>query len=175
MGVCVCVSHPLRTQAQTDTQTDRHTDTNTPSVRAYRPFLSPAFASLLHLTSLPFSSRFVQALWLELCSCRTLPLGSGTLRGSGCCFSFASLCSLACLLLRLLHSTRSKTRGSVLGVTTSTASLIHPPSLATPNCFFFCAFMSSPFDSHTPTPEEREELIEEGIELTSIPWVNKEN
>ena len=27
----------------------------------------------------------------------------------------------------------------------------------------------------TTTPEEREELIEEGIELTSIPWVNKEN
>ena len=27
----------------------------------------------------------------------------------------------------------------------------------------------------TTTPEEREELMEEGIELTSIPWVNKEN
>tara|TARA_A100001037_G_C14698269_1_gene434808 strand:+ start:98 stop:520 length:423 start_codon:yes stop_codon:yes gene_type:complete len=27
----------------------------------------------------------------------------------------------------------------------------------------------------TTTPEEREELLEEGIELTSIPWVNKEN
>ena len=27
----------------------------------------------------------------------------------------------------------------------------------------------------TTTPEEKEELMEEGIELTSIPWVNKEN
>ena len=27
----------------------------------------------------------------------------------------------------------------------------------------------------TTTHEEREELLEEGIELTSIPWVNKEN
>ena len=27
----------------------------------------------------------------------------------------------------------------------------------------------------TTTPEERDELMEEGIELTSIPWVNKEN
>ena len=27
----------------------------------------------------------------------------------------------------------------------------------------------------TTTPEEREELIEEGIDLLSIPWINKEN
>ena len=27
----------------------------------------------------------------------------------------------------------------------------------------------------TTTPEEREELIEEGIGLLSIPWINKEN
>ena len=27
----------------------------------------------------------------------------------------------------------------------------------------------------TTTPEEREELIEEGIDLLSIPWVNKDN
>ena len=27
----------------------------------------------------------------------------------------------------------------------------------------------------TATPEEREELAEEGIDLVSIPWVNKDN
>ena len=27
----------------------------------------------------------------------------------------------------------------------------------------------------TTTPEEREELTEEGIDLLSIPWVNKDN
>ena len=27
----------------------------------------------------------------------------------------------------------------------------------------------------TTTPEEREELAEEGIDLLSIPWVNKDN
>ena len=27
----------------------------------------------------------------------------------------------------------------------------------------------------TTTPEEREELVEEGIDLVSIPWVNKDN
>ena len=27
----------------------------------------------------------------------------------------------------------------------------------------------------TATPEEREELSDEGIDLLSIPWVNKEN
>ena len=27
----------------------------------------------------------------------------------------------------------------------------------------------------TTTPDEREELMDEGIELTSLPWVNKEN
>ena len=31
------------------------------------------------------------------------------------------------------------------------------------------------FEDGGLTPEEREELIEEGIDLLSIPWVNKDN